>query len=93
MYIRQGYNNKAERLHICNYRCRLTPVGHEDFQSSILQQVASGKDSPDFCEQPFSMKTFCVGQNLESRKGKKKKRPKKEEVDSNGIMKKKKIGN
>lgn len=44
--------------------CLLTSVGHEDFHSSVLQQVTSGKDGTDLREQPFSMKTFCIRKNL-----------------------------
>lgn len=47
--------------------CLLTSVGHEDFHSSVLQQVSSGKDSTDLCEEPFSMKAFCISQNLGKR--------------------------
>lgn len=54
-------NKKVKWLSIDNYGGCLTPVGHEDFQSSILQEVASGKDGTNLREQPFSMKTFCVG--------------------------------
>lgn len=39
----------------------LTSVGHEDFHSSVLQQVSPGEDGTDLCEQPFPMKTFCIG--------------------------------
>lgn len=39
---------------VTNGSC-LTSVGHEDFQSCVLQEVASGKDGTDLCEQPFSM--------------------------------------
>lgn len=68
----QGYNKTITWLRLSNYSivCFLTSVGHEDFHSSILQQVSSGKDGADLCEQPFSMKTFCIVKNLEDRTGK-----------------------
>lgn len=48
--------------------CLLTSVGHEDFHCGILQQVSSGKDGPDLCEQPFPMESFRVGEYLEDEK-------------------------
>lgn len=68
--LKRFYNNKVKWLHIGNCDCCLTSVGHEYFQSCILQQVTSGKDSTDLCEQPFSMKTIRIRQNLEDRTGK-----------------------
>lgn len=60
-----AYTGKPiEILHISTIKCLLTPVGHEDFHSSVLQQVSSGKDGTDLCEQPFSMETFCISKNL-----------------------------
>lgn len=47
---------------------RLTSVGHEDFHCGILQQVSSGKDGPNLCEQPFPMESFRVGEYLEDEK-------------------------
>lgn len=59
------YTGKTiEILHISMIKCRLTSVGHEDFHSSVLQQVSSGKDGTDLREQPFSMETFCISKNL-----------------------------
>lgn len=43
----------------------LTSVGHEDFHCGVLQQVPSGKDGPDLCEQPFPVQSFRVGEDLE----------------------------
>ena len=43
----------------------LTPVGHEDLQRRVLQEVAAGEYGPDLGEQPFSMKPLGVGQNLQ----------------------------
>lgn len=43
---------------------RLTSVGHENFESYILQQVSSGKHSSDLTEHPFAMQTLWVGQYL-----------------------------
>lgn len=43
----------------------LTSVGHEDFHCSVLQQVPSGIDGPDLCEQPFPVQSFRVGEDLE----------------------------
>lgn len=40
---------------------KLTSVGQKYFQRSILQQIASGEHGSDLCEQPFSMKAFCIG--------------------------------
>lgn len=48
--------------------CLLTSVGHEDFHCGILQQVSSGKDGPDLCEQPFPVESFRVGEYLEDEK-------------------------
>lgn len=44
----------------------ITSVGHEDFHCGVLQQVSSGKDGPDLCEQPFPVKSLRVGEYLES---------------------------
>lgn len=43
----------------------LTPVGHEDLQCGVLQEVTSGEYGPDLCEQPFAMKSLGVGQDLQ----------------------------
>lgn len=43
---------------------RLTSVGHEDLQSGVLQQVASGEHSSDFTEHPFAVQTLRVGKHL-----------------------------
>lgn len=51
---------KNFRTSLWTIECLLTPVGHEDLHGGVLQQVSSGEDGPDLCEQPFSMKTFCV---------------------------------
>lgn len=66
IYLHTG--KTREILHIprktVTIKCLLTSVGHEDFHSSVLQQVSSGKDGTDLCEQPFSMETFCISKNL-----------------------------
>lgn len=54
------YSPKIKNFRTLTIECLLTSVGHEDFHSSVLQQVSSGKDGADLCEQPFSMKTFCI---------------------------------
>lgn len=59
---------KNFRTSLSTIECLLTSVGHEDFHSSVLQQVPSGKDGTDLREQPFSMKTFCISQNLKTEK-------------------------
>lgn len=41
-----------------------TSVCHKHLQSSVLKKVTSWKNSSNFAEHPFSMKTFGVGKNL-----------------------------
>lgn len=51
-------------LFLIQYDSALTSVGHEYFQTSILQQVTSGKHSSDLTEHPFPMQPLRVRQDL-----------------------------
>lgn len=42
----------------------LTSVGHEDFYSCVLQEVASGENCPNLTEHPLPVQTLGVGQDL-----------------------------
>lgn len=43
----------------------LTPVGHEDLQASVLEQVSPGEDRSDLTEHPLTMQTLGVRQDLQ----------------------------
>lgn len=50
------------KLGVLNYN--LTSVGHEDLQTRVVQQVASGKHGSDLAEHPLAVQTLRVGLHL-----------------------------